>query len=58
MISGQDYVTNSASVEFSNKLNDMISLIPHYIKEGKIDWSLLSAARGGKIGLLLLLIYS
>ncbi len=46
----RDYVMNSpVSVEFSNKLNDMISfLIPHYIKEGKNRLVIAIGCTGGR----------
>lgn len=46
----RDYVMNSSvSVEFSNKLNDMISfLIPHYIKEGKNQLVIAIGCTGGR----------
>jgi len=45
----REYVMNSpVSVEFSNKLNDMISfLIPHYIKEGKNQLVIAIGCTGG-----------
>ncbi len=46
----RDYVMNSlVSVEFSNKLNDMIDfLIPHYIKEGKNRLVIAVGCTGGR----------
>ncbi len=46
----RDYVMNSSvSLEFSNKLNDMISfLIPHYIKEGKNRLVIAIGCTGGR----------
>ncbi len=46
----RDYVMNSpVSIEFSNKLNDMISfLIPHYIKEGKNRLVIAIGCTGGR----------
>ncbi len=46
----RDYVMKSdVSVEFSNKLNDMISfLIPHYIKEGKNQLVIAIGCTGGR----------
>ncbi|HZJ76595.1 MAG TPA: RNase adapter RapZ [Oscillospiraceae bacterium] len=46
----RDYVMNSpVSLEFSNKLNDMISfLIPHYIKEGKNRLVIAIGCTGGR----------
>lgn len=46
----RDYVMNSpASIEFSNKLNGMISfLIPHYIKEGKNRLVIAIGCTGGR----------
>jgi len=45
----REYVMNSpVSVEFSNKLNDMINfLIPHYIKEGKNQLVIAIGCTGG-----------
>lgn len=46
----RDYVMNSpVSLEFSNKLNDIISfLIPHYIKEGKNRLVIAIGCTGGR----------
>ncbi|HZK58227.1 MAG TPA: RNase adapter RapZ [Clostridia bacterium] len=46
----RDYVMNSpVSIEFSNKLNDMIGfLIPHYIKEGKNRLVIAIGCTGGR----------
>lgn len=46
----RDYVMNSPiSVEFSNKLNDMINfLIPQYVKEGKNQLVIAIGCTGGK----------
>lgn len=46
----RDYVMNSpVSVEFSNKLNDMVDfLIPHYIKEGKNRLVIAVGCTGGR----------
>lgn len=46
----RDYVMNSpVSVEFSDKLNDMINfLIPHYIKEGKNRLVIAVGCTGGR----------